>query len=1120
MRIGKVMSGGDLVAKKLNSAISAALRGGRPMERLEPRRSYSSAPIERLEERRLFATIGLDPTFGGGDGVAATDAEPKGAGSVTLADGSIVIGGVQYASEDAFQIVLTKLRPDGSLDTTFGGGDGVGEITVPYDMDGVGVRAFDTIAPAPGGKFVLGTRLGDLQGGPVFDLFLARFNGDGSIDSSFSGDGLVTGFAGNDIHDVLVQPDGKTLVLGEAIYTEMSVTRLNVDGSLDLGFGGNGTGTISRSVDLFTDGTTLGLTPDGRIYVGGDVSGDNRVNYALFRYTSAGLIDTSFGGGDGYVLGENGGARDMVVEPSGNVVIIGSYGAYYSDIGLQRFTANGTASTFQFYSSYNNEPHAGPPYDSYPNSITQYGGKFYVALGQDTPASGADESALLRFNADLTPDTSFNSPPAPGQPTNGFIYDRNVFSQERPRIVDVGPTGRVTVTDAVRGVYAFSYGGDDTIAQALPLAIGTTNFGEVFDNTDVAMRKVTVTAGKRIGFDVDLPDGSSLNSYLRLFDAQGRELAKNDDAPALGEPIGADAYLDYTFATAGTYYVGVSGAGNDAYSAVTGAGAVQASFGRFELTATPLAPEANGRIAGAVPLPINTTRYATVSDPTDVDVYAVTVVAGQRVMFDVDSNGSSLNGYLRLFDAGGAQLASNDNRAAPGEQVALMPYIDHTFTTAGTYYVAVSGSGNSSYNPTTGTGRTPGSVGAYSLEVTVPVRATTPLGLNDSVFRSIDAGTEIDYYAITVSAGQRVGFDMDSGFSPLNGYLRVFSSDWRELAHNDNGAAPGEGPTLMPYLEYAFATAGTYYVSVSGYPNTGYDPLTGLGTVSGSTGTYRLSTMTPPLPPVESNDRISTADRASLNATKTNQDIADGTDVDLYRVTVQQGQRVGFDVDTNGSPLDSYMRLFDSSGRQLAANDDGIAPGEQIHRSPYIAYTFPAAGTYYVAVSGKDNRAYNPITGGGDTNGSSTGAYTLDVRVLPGPTPTDTNDRLSTATGAPLNTTKTNQDIADGTDVDLFRITVAAGQRIGFDVDNNGSGLDSYMRLFDASGRQLAANENGVAPGEQIHLSPYIAYTFATAGTYYVAVSSTGNTGYDPLSGLGDVLGRSTGAYTLDIRVL
>ncbi|HEV7301043.1 MAG TPA: DVUA0089 family protein [Tepidisphaeraceae bacterium] len=272
---------------------------------------------------------------------------------------------------------------------------------------------------------------------------------------------------------------------------------------------------------------------------------------------------------------------------------------------------------------------------------------------------------------------------------------------------------------------------------------------------------------------------------------------------------------------------------------------------------------------------------------------------------------------------------------------------------------------------------------------------------------------------------------------------------------------------------------------------------------------------------VDTNDTLSTATGAPLNTTKTNQNIAaDGTDVDLYRVTVQQGQRVGFDVDTNGSPLDSYMRLFDSTGRQIAANDDGIAPGEQIHRSPYLAYTFPAAGTYYVAVSGKDNRAYNPITGTGDTNGNSTGAYTLDVRVLPGPTPTDTNDRLSTATGAPLNTMKINQDIADGTDVDVFRITVAAGQRVGFDVDNNGSGLDSYLRLFDSSGRQLAANENGVAPGERIHLSPYVAYTFATAGTYYVAVSSTGNTGYDPLSGLGDLVGRSTGAYTLDIRVL
>jgi hypothetical protein len=271
---------------------------------------------------------------------------------------------------------------------------------------------------------------------------------------------------------------------------------------------------------------------------------------------------------------------------------------------------------------------------------------------------------------------------------------------------------------------------------------------------------------------------------------------------------------------------------------------------------------------------------------------------------------------------------------------------------------------------------------------------------------------------------------------------------------------------------------------------------------------------------VDTNDTLATAFGAPLNATRTNQDIANGTDVDVYRVVVTQGQRVGFDVDTNGSPLDSYLRLFDSSGRQLAANDDGVAPGEQLHRSPYIEYTFPTAGTYYVAVSGKLNRAYNPITGTGDVNGNSTGAYTLDVRVRPSTAPVDTNDRLSTAFAASLNATKTNQDIADGTDVDVYKFTVSAGQRVGFDVDSNGSGLDSYLRLFDAGGRQLAANENGVAPGERIHLSPYVAYTFATAGTYYVAVSSTGNVAYDPITGLGDVVGTSRGAYTLDLRVV
>ena len=88
------------------------------------------------------------------------------------------------------------------------------------------------------------------------------------------------------------------------------------------------------------------------------------------------------------------------------------------------------------------------------------------------------------------------------------------------------------------------------------------------------------------------------------------------------------------------------------------------------------------------------------------------------------------------------------------------------------------------------------------------------------------------------------------------------------------------------------------------------------------------------------------------------------------------GQRVHFDIDTrlNGPPgLGSYLRLFYSTGKQLAANNDAIAPGRSdadpqacgafIGFDAYIPYTVGRDGTYYIGVSNWQTTTYNPFTG-------------------------------------------------------------------------------------------------------------------------------------------------------------
>src|SRR5688500_226226 len=128
----------------------------------------------------------------------------------------------------------------------------------------------------------------------------------------------------------------------------------------------------------------------------------------------------------------------------------------------------------------------------------------------------------------------------------------------------------------------------------------------------------------------------------------------------------------------------------------------------------------------------------------------------------------------------------------------------------------------------------------------------------------------------------------------------------------------------------------------------------------------------------DGNDAIREAADLSVNPTAAG-GISPGTDVDMYRVTVGRYDRLSIDVDRRGSTsFDGYLRLFNRAGTQLASNDNGAAEAEALGRSPYLAHTFPTAGTYYIGVSGRGNRTYNAVTGSGDRAGS-TGTYRITV---------------------------------------------------------------------------------------------------------------------------------------------
>ena len=266
------------------------------------------------------------------------------------------------------------------------------------------------------------------------------------------------------------------------------------------------------------------------------------------------------------------------------------------------------------------------------------------------------------------------------------------------------------------------------------------------------------------------------------------------------------------------------------------------------------------------------------------------------------------------------------------------------------------------------------------------------------------------------------------------------------------------------------------------------------------------------------NDQLSEAFALPVG-TGANGVVGDGgvgaTDVDTFSFTVVAGQRVAFDVDAAaGTPFDSYLRLFNASGVQLASSNNAAAPGEAAGTESYVAYTFSTAGTYFASVSGNPNAAYDAVTGNGDVAGTI-GSYTISlVNQTVG---SDADDQLGEARTLAVGSVTAGESISSGTDVDMFRFTAVAGQRLAFDVDRpSGGAIDSYLRVFDATGRQLAVNDNGAAPGEGATPTSYVEYTFATGGTYFVGVSGSPNKAYSAVSGGTDLTGRG-GTYSLTI---
>jgi uncharacterized delta-60 repeat protein len=238
-------------------------------------------------------------------------------------------------------------HPDENLDLTFGNnGKVVTDFTGSMDVG-------FAITLQPDGKIIVAGQAANTATNGT-DYGLARYNADGSLDSSFGTNGKVltdVGGQGDVISAIALQPDGKIVAAGfsftENIF-DFSVVRYNANGTPDPSFG-NGGKVLTDFQNNDDEAFALTIQPDGKIVLAGFTADSNfDLDFALVRYHTDGNLDNSFGTG-GKVITDFSGSDDqgfsLIRQTDGKLIVGGlaiSTKSFESNFALARYTEDGS----------------------------------------------------------------------------------------------------------------------------------------------------------------------------------------------------------------------------------------------------------------------------------------------------------------------------------------------------------------------------------------------------------------------------------------------------------------------------------------------------------------------------------------------------------------------------------------------------------------------------------------------------------------------------------------------------------------------------------------------------------------------------------------------------------
>lgn len=327
-------------------------------------------------------------------------------------DGKLYIAGQFQSYEQIEKRSLVRLFPDGSMDESFN--------QTNFTASGAPPR-LTSIALQPDGKLLVGGNFEVNTGSPNFDIEaqdIMRLNADGTKDTSFIAPESISNCG--DVEDIIVQPDGKIIVvgnitfcLGSTIDNNENILRLNADGTLDE--------TFQVMVNGFTIEKAV-LQLDGKIIVGGifnDVNGQSRKNIA--RINADGSLDTTFEVGSGF----DDDVEGIALQPDGKLIVAGDFTAYDGTTANKIIRLNTDGSVDNTFNSGDGTGQYFPSVDATSSrdiaAVTlQSDGKILIG-GKFNRYNGSVISKVARLNVDGSIDNTFNAVDDEGTSTGDVL---------------------------------------------------------------------------------------------------------------------------------------------------------------------------------------------------------------------------------------------------------------------------------------------------------------------------------------------------------------------------------------------------------------------------------------------------------------------------------------------------------------------------------------------------------------------------------------------------------------------------------------------------------------------------------------------------------------------------